>query len=88
MKKWCLPFTGYDFLCLWRKHCSKKAAQGSGREAQGKNTKMTKISALCLMPCALSHVFIGYLLVKTRLPLLLYKPFLDKTDFPERITQA
>jgi len=46
-KEGCLPFTGYDFLCLWRKHCSKKAAQacppdgrrGSGREAQGKKLK-------------------------------------------------
>jgi hypothetical protein len=65
-----MAFNGYDFLCLWRKHCSKKAAQGSGREAQGKSTHMTKISALCLMPCALSRVLTGYLLVKIRLPLL------------------
>jgi hypothetical protein len=57
-----LPFTAYDFLCLRLKHCSKKAAQDAGREAQGKTTRMTKISALCLMPCALSHVFTEYLL--------------------------
>jgi hypothetical protein len=76
-----LPFTGYDFLCLRRKHCSKKAAQDAGRKAQGKTTHITKTSAFCLMPCALSHVLTGYLLVEIQLPLFSCKPFFDKTDY-------